>query len=191
MTFLRCRANCKQTCGLCPSPPPPSLPPPPPVASPPPPVASPPPTSPPLPPFHPPVAATPASSPASSPPPPASRSLPPPGPTSVQDASVGRPPVATPAPANCTAYTWITGEWGPCNATCGFGLQNRTVNCFSYGPSLSLGSTTTASHCNAAQEPIALVSCIVAPCPADYSAACHLAPAAAPAANGRRLFWWY
>jgi len=131
-----------------------------------------------------------ASSPASLPPPPV-RSVSSPGRTSVQDASVGRPPVATPASANCTAYTWITGQWGPCNATCGFGLQNRTVDCFSYGPSLSLGSTATASHCNAAQEPIALVSCIVAPCPADYSAACHLAPAVAPAANGPRLFWWY
>lgn len=88
-------------------------------------------------------------------------------------------------PTGCTKYTWLTGQWGVCNDTCGIGFHNRSVSCLSYGPSLALQGEADAALCDAAVKPDNTTTCITLPCAADYSAAC--AVTAAPAAPGRRL----
>ncbi len=40
------------------------------------------------------------------------------------------------------------GDWGQCSATCGGGIQNRTVQCMD-----QFGKTAASSYCVSANEP--------------------------------------
>ena len=147
-----CRANCKQTCNLCPA------------------------SSPSSPVYPSNLISSPQSGTSAVPTDLSNGAIP--GPTS---------PV-TSLPSNCTKHTWVTGQWGACNSTCGFGVQKRTVSCYGYGPSLSVQHTADPAQCGEAVEPVNSTTCAASPCAADYTAACASSPA--PAASGRRLFWW-
>ncbi|PWA28495.1 hypothetical protein CCH79_00016334 [Gambusia affinis] len=62
--------------------------------------------------------------------------------------------------AECTRYTWVTGEWEQCNATCGEGMKSRTVRCVGPGP--------TPAHddrCGPSTRPASLHRCREEPCP--------------------------
>ena len=122
------------------------------------------------------------------------RAPPSPGPHSVQDATLGRHPrPASPIePGNCTLATFVTSDWGPCNATCGFGVQTRTVACQYYSANLTLGAEAPEALCSAIQRPLGSLSCILAPCPTTFDAACSVssAPTPEPQTSGRKLQMW-
>ena len=183
LPLMLCRANCKQTCNLC------HMAPPPPVLTSPAPTTPPSPTPPTLPSSNPSAPSSPPLLTTSSPPTPIVIASVPAAPTDVDNGAVGRPELSL-MPSNCTAYLWTTGSWEACNSTCGFGLQTRTVNCLSYGPSLAFGPVADSALCDSAVRPISVISCVTSPCPSDFAAACRLSPSAAPSASGRRLFWW-
>ncbi len=175
LPFMLRRANCKQTCNLCLMAPPPPTPPPPTPST--------------LPSSNPSALSSPPLGTMPTPPSPVPTASAAATPTDVDNGAVGRPGLSL-LPSNCTAYVWTTGAWEACNSTCGFGLQTRTVNCLSYGPSLALGPMADSALCDSAVRPINVISCVTSPCPSDYAAACRLSPSAAPSTSGRRLFWW-
>lgn len=169
---MLCRANCKKTCKLCPSPPPSAV------------------SSLPSPLQYLSVKSSPA--PSHSPASPKVFYPLPSVPSDIDNGAVGRPRSSpqSAGEANCTAYTWNTGQWSACNATCGFASQNRSVDCLGYDPALSPKAAAEAAFCDAGAKPISVVPCITSPCAADYSAACGMAPAATSPISGRRLLWW-
>ena len=110
-----------------------------------------------------------------------------PGPTDVNNEAIGRPQTPLQLQGNCTTYTWQSGQWGPCNATCGVGTQSRTVACVQYQLDSGIQAVLPANLCDAAVQPISMTTCILAPCASDYSTACQTAPAASPVSHKRSL----
>ncbi|XP_077998788.1 uncharacterized protein LOC144451758 [Glandiceps talaboti] len=62
----------------------------------------------------------------------------------------------------CTSYTFTTGEWGACVATCGVSTRSRSVTCFE----LNSGNVVSDDLCLAAglTEPAAVETCDVPSC---------------------------
>ncbi|KAF5927148.1 hypothetical protein HPG69_007481 [Diceros bicornis minor] len=79
-----------------------------------------------------------------------------------------RQPAAWPescAPEPCPPY-WAAGDFGPCSASCGGGLQERVVRCVEAQGSLL--RTLPPARCRAlAQQPAAVETCNAQPCPAS------------------------
>jgi len=70
---------------------------------------------------------------------------------------------------NCASYVWQSSSWGGCSASCGGGLQSRSVSC------VLSGTSTAAAESNCAfagTKPAASQMCNTSPCPSVGSNAC-------------------
>lgn len=70
----------------------------------------------------------------------------------------------------CETYTYVTGQWGPCNEQCGRGLRFRSTKCKS-----SKGHTVSRKKCEGVTDELMAIfdECNTNECPSlyyDYSA---------------------
>lgn len=61
-------------------------------------------------------------------------------------------------PAPTVTYSWVAGAWGGCSASCGSGIQSRSIACTG-----SDGSTGTSGQCSGA-EPVTMQACNASVC---------------------------
>uniref|UniRef100_H2LDH7 ADAM metallopeptidase with thrombospondin type 1 motif 20 n=3 Tax=Oryzias latipes TaxID=8090 RepID=H2LDH7_ORYLA len=61
--------------------------------------------------------------------------------------------------AECTHYTWVTGEWDKCNVSCGDGTRSRKVWCA--GPEMTPAQN---DYCEPSSRPPSVQSCTEAAC---------------------------
>ena len=64
--------------------------------------------------------------------------------------------------SECYTYSWNTGWWWSCSASCGWGTQTRTVSC-----QRNDGTTASDSFCTGT-KPAVSQSCNTQACPGPY-----------------------